>query len=115
MSTKEVKSTLVLGKLDKNTLLASNAHAFVIKERVKTKEGDQWVSRYFYSEILDAVRGYVKHNLRSDKQLDGSIHSLISAIEKLDSTVREVSSKINTDYAERIQDPIEYHLMAHGE
>jgi hypothetical protein len=115
MSTKEVQRTLVLGKLDKDTLLAANAHAFVIKERVKTKEGEQWVSRYFYSEILDALRGYVKHNLRSEKQLDGSIHSLISAIEKLDNTVRDVSSKVNADYTERIQDPIESHLMAHGE
>jgi hypothetical protein len=105
----------VLCNLDKSTQLVAANESFVL--RVRTKDGEQWISKYFYYEIGDVVRGYVRHMLRSEetaKTLDGSIRTLINAIEKLESTVKDTSIKMKEAWANQIKDPVEAYLLKCG-
>jgi len=118
MKTKK-KESFVMAKLDKKTMLAANPNSFIIKERVKAKDGSTlWRNKYHYSELGDAVRGYVRHLLRrpsTAKKLDGDIETLLKFIEKLEKTVKKVGDKLNMDFAERMQDPVECHRFFAGD
>ena len=118
MKTK-TKDTFVLGKLDKKTLLVATQTSFVIKEKRKTAEGEAvWTSRYYYSEIGDAIRGYVRHLLRrpgTAKHLDGNLKTLIDVVTNLENTIKKVGDKLNLDFAERLEDPIECHRIMGGD
>lgn len=108
---KSKKESFILCQLDKTTVLAATAKSYTIRERVKTKDGEYvWVSKYFYSEIGDAVRGYAKYALRrkkSKKKLDGSIGALISQIKKLEARVEKIGTMIDNTIRELERDPIE--------
>ena len=112
------KENFVLGKLDKKTILVATPNAFVIKEQIKTANNEKhWVSKYYYSEIGDAISGYARHILRrpnTAKYLDGDIKTLIDIIGKLERTVKKVGDKLNLEFANRLQDPIENHLLNTG-
>jgi hypothetical protein len=115
----EKQTSFILGKLDKKTLLVATSRAFVIKERVKAGDGEVgWTSKYFYSEIGDAIRGYARHLLRrpsTAKHLDGDIKTLIDVIGKLEKTIKKVGDKLNLQFAERLQDPVESHILNAGD
>jgi len=113
------KESVVLGKLDKKTILVSSSNAFVLRERIKNKDGEyDWVSKYFYSEIGDAVRGYARHALRRAsmaKRLDGSLGALITQIERMEAKIEKVGARLEHAWAQRQQDPIEACLSAKGQ
>jgi hypothetical protein len=113
------RESFILGKLDKKTILVATPHAFVIKERIKSADGEVgWASKYYYSEIGDAIRGYARHLLRrpsTAKHLDGNLKTLIDLIVKLESTIKKVGDKLNLEFAERLEDPIESHLFNSGD
>jgi hypothetical protein len=119
MKKKKKRESFVLGKLDKKTLLVATQHAFVIKERVKIKDKEEWVGKYYYSEIGDALRGYARHALRRPeeaKKLDGSIAQLITRVTELENAVKEIGEKLNTEWISRMRDPVELYLYnADGE
>jgi hypothetical protein len=102
-----------------NTLLTASAEAFIIRERSKRGDGTTvWADRYFYTEIGDALRGYVRRTLRRPeeaKKLDGNIHALINKIADLEESVKNVGEHLNAHWIERLNDPIEAHLLARGE
>ena len=106
-------SSFLLGRLDESTRLIATPTAFVIQERKMQEEKEAWTSKFYYGEIGDAIRGYVRSTLRNPKrtaQLDGKINSLISSIENLEKTVKEVAVNIKAEWDVRLQDPIESHL-----
>ena len=118
-------SDYLLCQLDKTTQLVVNAHAFVIKKlsKVKKKDGEQtiiietWLPKYYYSEIGDAVRGYVKHALLSAdgiKELDGSVPTLVKALEHMEATVKTISKEFTDMWNERMKDPVEAFLAKAG-
>jgi len=114
------KDTFLLGKLDKKTILVATPRAFVIKEKIRAGDDseDNWVSKYYYSEIGDAIRGYARHLLRrpsTAKHLDGSLKTLIDLISRLETTIKKIGDKLNVQFAERLQDPVESHLFNAGE
>jgi len=115
MKAKKNKESFVLGKLDKNTMLTATSNAFIIKEKITAPDGEvRWISKYYYSELGDAIRGYARHLLRrpsTAKHLDGSITTLIDTITKLENTVKKVGDKLNLDFAARLEDPVEHQLI----
>jgi len=110
------KQSFVLVKLDKKTVLAATQHSFVIKAKVKMKDGGTtWLSKYYYSELGDAIRGYARYVLRrpsTAKHLDGEMKSLIEVVGKLENTIKQIGDKINLDFAVRLEDPVENHIIA---
>lgn len=94
---KAKKESFILGNLDKKTRLDATQHAFVIKEKTKATDGTiSWTSKYYYSEIGDAIRGYARHVLRRPsmaKHLDGDIKTLIELISKLEKTIKKMGDK----------------------
>jgi hypothetical protein len=116
--------TVLLCQLDKKTQLVANNHAFVIKKlvKVKSKDGDaaeiitdSWVSQYFYADIGDAVRGYVKHALRKPQtELNGDICALVATIEKLEGTIKTTAVDFQKAWNDRMQDPVDAHLLKCG-
>jgi hypothetical protein len=89
--------------LDKKTKLVASDHAFVIKERIKTKDDEAvWVGKYFYSDVADAIRGFARHALRKPElvsKLDGSIENLIKVLEDLDKTIVDIAEKVKNTLA----------------
>jgi hypothetical protein len=121
---KRVEYTFVMCQLDKKTLLAATPTCFVLKERVKVKSSDDvneqytWVSKYYYSELGDALRGYVKHKLRKPetaKDLDGSILNLIKVIEKLETIVTVTGNRLVESWDKRMCDPVEAQMFPIGD
>lgn len=107
-------AALVLCYLDKNTRITASEHAFVLQERHKIKDQDMWVGRYFYSELGDVVRGYVKHALRKPEivsKLDGSVKGLVDKITELEGVIQAVTLSLNTELAEHEKDPIEAAML----
>lgn len=111
--------SIVIGRLDRDTLLAASSEAFILRERTKGNNGQIiWLDRYFYTEIGDALRGYVRRTLRRPeeaKKLDGNIHALITKISELEDAVKDVGIQLAVKWSERLNDPIEAHLLANGE
>jgi hypothetical protein len=76
----------------------------------KANEKECWVNKFYYAEIEDALKGYVRRTLKNPKfaaSLDGKIQSLISAIENLEKTVKETAKNIKDGWDSRLLDPIE--------
>jgi hypothetical protein len=100
-------------------LLVATQAAFVIKEKVKEANGKAvWVSKYYYSEIGDAIRGYARHLLRrrsTAKHLDGELKTLVDVIVRLEKTIKKIGAKLNLQFAERIKDPVEHCLFTSEE
>lgn len=95
---KATRSSFTLCFLDKKTKLVASEHSFVIKEKVKVKDGEAtWIGKFFYSEIADAIRGYARHHLRRPElaaKLDGSIETLIKVLEELDAHINTIADKV---------------------
>ena len=106
--------SLLLGKLDANTRLVTTENSFVIQENKSgPNEKECWVNKFYYGEIEDAIRGYIRKTLKNPKfasQLDGRLQSLISAIENLEKTVKEVAKNIKEGWDARLLDPVEAFL-----
>lgn len=114
---KKASENFLMVKLDKNTILVASPHSFVIRERTKTKDGDLWVGKYYYSEIGDAVRGYARHMLRrpeEGKKLDGNMQTLINQLAAWETAIREVGQKIAEKWEAAMSDPVEAMLMKKG-
>jgi hypothetical protein len=110
------KDSSILVELDKKTVLAANSYSFILKEKIKGKNGEVILqSKYYYSELGDAVRGYAKHVMRRPstiKRLDGTIENLITIIGKLENTIKKVGDKLNATFADRLNDPVERQLLS---
>jgi len=106
--------SLLLGKLDANTRLVTTENSFVIQEDTsKANEKECWVNRFYYAEIEDALKGYIRRTLKNPKfasSLDGKINSLIAAIENLEKTVKEIAKNIKDGWDSRLLDPVEAYL-----
>ena len=113
-----VPESFVLGRLDKKTMLVATKHSFVLQERVKVKDESHWVGRYYYSNLPEAIKGYVRRKLRrpeNAKELDGTLKALITMINNLENTVKEIGSKLSAEWEARIQDPVEVSLLNSGD
>lgn len=107
-------AAIVLCYLDKNTRIVASEHSFTVQERHKAKDQEMWVGKYFYSEVGDAVRGFVRHALRKPEvvsKLDGSIQSLVNKITELETVIQAVTVRINAEIAEHEKDPVEAAML----
>jgi hypothetical protein len=114
---KEKNEPQALCKLNKRMVLSFSSRAFIIKERVKTKDGPVWVNKWYYSTLGDAVRGYAVHALRDkrlSKMLDGSFQDLIDCIQKFEKHLDDICIKVLDAWDTRMEDPIEKKLMGSG-
>ena len=101
---------IVLGLLDKKTRLVADSHCFIMQEIVNTKDGDIWVGKYFYSQLGDVIRGYIKRKARkAGKTVISSkpLLDIIDLIASLEKTVKEVGESLEKQFAEIKNDPIE--------
>lgn len=101
---------IILGLLDKKTRIVADSHCFIVQEIVKTKDGDLWAGKYFYSQLGDAIRGYIKHKARSSKKKIISskpLLDLLDLIASLEKTVKEVGERLEKQFTEIRNDPVE--------
>jgi hypothetical protein len=120
MKPKKVKSpeSFEMGRLDKKTVLVATRHSFIVQERTGKRDQESRIENYYYSNLTDALRGYVRHRLRrseNKKDLDGSINSLLTMLKQIDDTVKAVGTTLAAAWEKRINDPIEAHLLGNGD
>lgn len=111
------RQVIPLGHLDSKTRLAATPYSFVLQKRISTKEGGMWASQYYYSELLDAVKGYVRHLLRDKetmKDVQGDVQKLINKLEVIEQTVEKVGASLSDQFNQRFQDPIEAAFLKRG-
>lgn len=101
---------ILLGLLDNKTRIVADTHCFIVQERVKTKDGDIWAGKYFYSQLGDAIRGFIKHKARSSRKKVISskpLLDLIDLIASLEKTVKEVGERLEKQFEVIRSDPVE--------
>ena len=101
---------VILGVLDNKTRLAADSHCFVLQDLIDTKDGKVWVGKYFYSQLGDAIRGYIKRKARkSGKKVISSkpLLDLIDLITSLEKTVKEVGENLEKQFDKIKNDPVE--------
>ena len=95
----------VLGTLDISTRLMIDSHSFVIQVLDVSKDGvETWKSKYYYSTIQDAVRGYCK--LVSRKKKSKTVTSkplldLLDHIASLEKTITDACDRLSKDLAKK--------------
>ena len=115
---KHKKSTsYVLCKLDSKYSLFASKCSFIIKERIKQKDEeseDAWIGKYFYSDLDDAIRGYLRHKLRSksvSKKVNGDLNKLLEVIEELNKSMHDLFSNFEKEMVDKLRDPVEHHML----
>lgn len=106
---KSKKTKRVLGLLDKKTRLAADSHSFVLEKMVNIKDDDGnvekvWTSRYFYSDLRNAIRGYVKHKARESGKttIDSKpLLDLLDLVSNLEKTIEKVADKLSREWKEK--------------
>lgn len=95
-------SKTVIGYLDNNTRLSVSTYSFDIEVKRTTKEGDDvWVSKYFYSDVQSAIRGYAKYKskeLARSKKRKEDMDGVLEFLKELDSTVKNVGEKLQNTW-----------------
>lgn len=115
MKNKSKNKSYLLCELDKRYGLYASSNSFTIKEKVKdnSETGYSWVARYHYSALADALRGYVKHQLRSRKtakKVNGDIQTLINHVVDLHDYLQKFGTDLEKDIMNRLKDPVELRL-----
>ena len=107
-------TSYLLCTLDDTYSLFASKNSFVIKERVKSKEDDAWVGKYFYSDLNDALRGYTRHLLRSKKiakKVHGDIKLLQDELVKHTNNMAKFCKQFEHDLMTKLRDPVEHRLL----
>ena len=104
----------ILGLLDKKTRIVADSHCFIVQKMADPKEDrdieELWVGKYFYSNLGEAIRGYIKHIARSSKKNISSskpLLDLLDLIASLEKTVKEVGERLEKQFEALRNDPVE--------
>jgi len=115
MSTKKRKNTsYLLCKLTDQYSLFASKNSFVIKEEIKGNDESTWIGKYFYSDLSDALRGHLRHMLRSKKtakKVNGDIKILADELKKIENDLHEFCKRFEEDLMNRLRDPVELSLL----
>ena len=90
----------VLGILDKNTRLVADKNSFMLQERIKDTV-DGWASKYYYSNLEYAIRGYAKRLARKQKRKvanSAPLMDILDLLASLETTIKDVGIKLSKEW-----------------
>lgn len=93
----------IIGIFDADTRLVSTQHSFNIETKTKKKkkaeggEEEVWYSKYYYSDIQSAIRGYAKYKakiLAKETPKSKQMKDILELVEILDQTIKDVGIRL---------------------
>jgi hypothetical protein len=114
MNPNEGNYTVMLGQLDDNMALFANERSFVLC--VCTEDPSLWKPKYYYAEIGDAIRGYVRHKIKSQNNTKGTpeIEKLIESVQALEKRLGDLGENMTKMWYDWLNDPIEQTCRAYN-